>query len=757
MEITERAASTAIKALNEDGSRIGGYLVVWGSPVQKDLEGEYFTPESNLCLDWYTRRPVLYHHGLDGTMKAAVIGQIDTLTPDETGVWAEAQLDMHKKYVQVVQQLVQKGVLSWSSGSLAHLVQKATDGHIKLWPIVEGSATPTPAEPRNTDINTIKSAYSELGLDPARLQLPDEPGTNGSDDQAKGQSAEEPDRSREDSGDTGTPSNKTDPLPEEETQEIKMSVQEMVMAVLNALMQARPDITLTPEEQQNLAATVIASMPQPEQEMAAQSTTPEAIQTTMKAYGIRVAKAFTGVIEAKEAQRKALNDAAAAAVKGLVDAAQPQSQAGGGYRPQPQNRIQVKSAYHQHSAEDLSYIAFVQSQMHMKRYGTAWQPDEQFLGEMYSKAQKGLLAGELHFDDADVEAKALKSIEAGLSNLGAGIKANELNHSTQSSYGDEWVPDLWASQIWAKVRLDNEIAPLFDIVEMTSNPMEVPFESTDPTVYFVPETTQESELTIGSSGSVIPDSKIGSGKAQLNAKKLALRVGYSLEMEEDSIIPLAAQYRKQAVRAIENSVDALLLNGDTSASGNINYDGGTPGATDVFMALEGLRHVPLIDTTANAIDMGGLDPTLAKIRQARFSLAAAKAAKPSMLYYITHTEVYAKLLGLSEFITVDKYGPNATVLTGELGKIDGAPVIVTEQLGLTASNGKISNSGGSNTLGSLLVGHKGSRVVGYKRRVTPKLVYLEYYDAYQLVVTVRIAFAKQDADSEGVLYNIKVS
>ena len=55
----------ALKALDENG-RIGGYLVVWGSPAQRDLQGEYFTPETELGLDWYDRRPALYHHGQDG-------------------------------------------------------------------------------------------------------------------------------------------------------------------------------------------------------------------------------------------------------------------------------------------------------------------------------------------------------------------------------------------------------------------------------------------------------------------------------------------------------------------------------------------------------------------------------------------------------------------------------------------------------------------------------------------------------------------
>lgn len=162
----------AIKFLDPQSGRIGGYLVVWGSPEQVDLQGEYFTPHTDFALDWYEARPVLYHHGLDGEMKAATIGRITSLKADDVGIWAEAQLDMHKKYVQAVQKLVDKGVLNWSSGSLAHLVEVEEDGEIKKWPLVEGSLTPTPAEPRRTDVSTIKTAYKSLGLDTSKLRLP---------------------------------------------------------------------------------------------------------------------------------------------------------------------------------------------------------------------------------------------------------------------------------------------------------------------------------------------------------------------------------------------------------------------------------------------------------------------------------------------------------------------------------------------------------------------------------------------------------
>ena len=74
----------SVKALSDDGTRIGGYVIVFGSAAAPDLTGDYFTPQTDLCLDLFPVRPVFYDHGLDSAIKTAPVGVIDTLrAPDE--------------------------------------------------------------------------------------------------------------------------------------------------------------------------------------------------------------------------------------------------------------------------------------------------------------------------------------------------------------------------------------------------------------------------------------------------------------------------------------------------------------------------------------------------------------------------------------------------------------------------------------------------------------------------------------------------
>lgn len=163
-----KSISHPVKALG--GDRLGGYLVLWGTPEQKDLTGEYFTPETeelDAIFKAIGKLPYLYEHAMDGALKTAVVGVIDTLQPDEIGLWYEAQLDRSGKYKAAIQQLAKDGALGTSSGTLPGARKVAKDGRILRWPAVEGSATVSPAEPRMMErpVAEVKSHYAAIGIE----------------------------------------------------------------------------------------------------------------------------------------------------------------------------------------------------------------------------------------------------------------------------------------------------------------------------------------------------------------------------------------------------------------------------------------------------------------------------------------------------------------------------------------------------------------------------------------------------------------
>lgn len=139
-----------VKMLGED--RVGGYLVRFSGPEDPDLVGDFFTSETEFGTN--ETPPVLYHHGLDGTLKNRIIGKSQWKI-DDVGVWVEAQLNMRDEYESHIKEMIEAGKLGWSSGAVGHAVDRESVGkayHIKTWIIGEASLTPTPAEPRNSAI-----------------------------------------------------------------------------------------------------------------------------------------------------------------------------------------------------------------------------------------------------------------------------------------------------------------------------------------------------------------------------------------------------------------------------------------------------------------------------------------------------------------------------------------------------------------------------------------------------------------------------
>ena len=178
--------SSTVRQLGEN--RIGGYGVVFGTPEERDLYGDYFTAQTDFWLDEYKDQPVIYDHALGAlpldmpqdTPRRAKLGRVVKALVDTVGVWIEAVIEDHNEWVQAVLSLIDQGVMHWSSGSVPHLVEYAPDNQILSWPVVEMSVTPTPAEPRKTGIVRLRhfvnpqDAPEARQSEAARHHAPDE-------------------------------------------------------------------------------------------------------------------------------------------------------------------------------------------------------------------------------------------------------------------------------------------------------------------------------------------------------------------------------------------------------------------------------------------------------------------------------------------------------------------------------------------------------------------------------------------------------
>ena len=152
----------AVKALGN--GKIGGYLVRFTTEDEPDLEGEYFTKDTD--FGDAESAPVYYQHGLDTKLGKRRLGKASHKV-DDFGIWAEAQLNLRDEYEKFIYAMAEKGKMGWSSGTASHLVERRPSAKatwIKSWPWgLDDTLTPWPAEPKNEAIPLKSWQPVELG------------------------------------------------------------------------------------------------------------------------------------------------------------------------------------------------------------------------------------------------------------------------------------------------------------------------------------------------------------------------------------------------------------------------------------------------------------------------------------------------------------------------------------------------------------------------------------------------------------------
>lgn len=277
---------------------------------------------------------------------------------------------------------------------------------------------------------------------------------------------------------------------------------------------------------------------------------------------------------------------------------------------------------------------------------------------------KDIVALQEKSDEVYIAAKYLKRNPTELKSF------NELQQMLKSVYntagqGAEWIPTGFSARLWEKVRLEMKVASLFEEIAMPFNPFKPPVLLGDMTAYLVPETTGDEVVTTAN----IPPSQVTTGDFTLTAKKLAARVRISDEATEDTLIPMMPTLKSNISKAVAYAVETALINGDTTGS---HQDSDTTNAKDARKAWMGLRK---LTPSGAKVDISTF--TEASLRSMRKKMGVY-GVNPKELAWIVGISGYIQMLGFTGLMTMEKYGTNATLLTGELGKFDGAPIIVSE-------------------------------------------------------------------------------
>jgi hypothetical protein len=770
----------AVKSLGD--SRIGGYLVVWGNEQHKDLQGEYFTEETDLGLDLYPFRPVLYHHGLDDNIKAAKIGEIDLLEKDDIGLWAEAQITMHNEYATHVKELVNKGILSWSSGSLPHLVAMGKGGFIKAWPIVEGSLTPTPAEPRRTDVRPLKHVNISEALEP---QLAIE--TQQSRERTNRTSETDNENQPQTNNKRGNlMANATKQLSEEARAEIAEMIKQALDAA-NAVAEEDTGEELPSEVQEEIAEVVaegaleiieeeipkeaVEAKADDDEEDDEEEATKKSVRWVEKNLERIIGKAFDRYEEGKikrQERAKILGNRFADVAKKNAPVGNRKSKIGGytGGQSTPEISITEERKYANATWQDMALYVKIKMASELrgmpefarKKVTLGELTSPEFARNLGYKVVHGLKANPI---TDPVDALAIKAVAPWL-------KADELQATDITNQTLEWIGTTFDSDLWQRARHETRLLDL-----LTSKGMRV--KDVDPgtnKVTFAIDTGSGTVYTRGEPNSIdstgrpevtVQVQPFTTDNVTMTAKEHALAYVPSNWDDPDTFVDVMSFIRFDMLQNLMESLERTLISGDTetAASTNINLIDGTPGTglqTPDYIAWNGMRKNFLVTNTGNGRDAGGSLAITDYINTRALFGTTVRNRKENMLTIIDFdTEVATRKV--VQLLTADVAGGAslATMYTGDLPQVlDGVDTYTSGLLDKANTAGKYSATAGNNTTGTIIVAYAPYIAYGRKRQVEIKQQEDILSGSMVFVASVRHTSVHRSADGSAGSYNVGV-
>ncbi len=330
------------------------------------------------------------------------------------------------------------------------------------------------------------------------------------------------------------------------------------------------------------------------------------------------------------------------------------------------------------------------------------------------------------------------------------VRLKSAMDSVTAGKGDELVSTGMSSQLWQDVHQETKVAGLFNRIDMPTNPFDIPLQLGD--VNWYP----------GTENTAVVESTPKTSKQTLTAHELVAEVPWSLTIDEDAVFAVLPEVRRTLVRNAAEVIDDVLLNADMTGANSINADeatitSSTAGKAHFMIGFDGLLHLPLMDNTGQATAIG------ADANAATYLDLLKKLGKYGVnardTVFITDVATFVSSLGISTVETVDKLGPQATILTGQLATVYGHPMIVSGQMRLADTDGKVTSGGNDEDRGRILCVNTSQWRVGFRRNLMIETERDIQKRQNVMVVSMRLAFAERtgdraNAEHTALAYNI---
>lgn len=318
--------------------------------------------------------------------------------------------------------------------------------------------------------------------------------------------------------------------------------------------------------------------------------------------------------------------------------------------------------------------------------------------------------------------------------------------STTSGAGADWVPTMISSNYIEEFQLERKIEARANQLQLKSAPFKLPVQDG------VTEARKIAQNT------AITDSNFGTDDLEFNPIKIGEYHILPEELNEDSAVVMIPLLRDNVVQAQIRAVENAIINGDDDGT-HIDSDTHAAGANVAGKFWPGLRKLAIANSAnGGTYSFANAAVSTNGLRQMK-ALMKKFGVNPAYLAWYVGPQVLSQLLTLPEVLTIDKMGPNATVMKGVLGSYMGIPIIVSEYM-REDLNATGVYDGTTTTRGGILLVNEKRTYVGERRPIRVMAMQdMPYQDRFLLASYQRKDYRvlPQNAQETSIVYGYNVA
>jgi len=342
-------------------------------------------------------------------------------------------------------------------------------------------------------------------------------------------------------------------------------------------------------------------------------------------------------------------------------------------------------------------------------------------------------------------------------------RADEIDATNIAGFGQEWVAVGYGTDIWKAARetliwqtLQAKGLETKEIMPGTNSTF-FATEGSDPIAYSTPEANDVDST--GRPEMVYNISPFSTGRVEATAAPVRFATAYTVQLEEDSLVEVASQVDYQMRMVAAETIEKLIINGDTvtTASTNINNIDGTPGtglARPYYLAINGMRKLPLVTNTARSVDaLNILNPTT--FLNLLSLLPSKLTSDPNQLAFIMTNGTRLQTLGLVQLLTDSERGAFATFTTGKIPQLWGVDALTSGFMLASNTAGKVAvTTPANNTRGSILLVYPRYWGLGFKRAFNLEVERFPGSETNVYYGSMRMSLVSRSTDAAAIAYNV---